>query len=618
MSLVRTEDWNPQGIDDLEPRAWEALRQTTKSLLVTSGAGAGKTEFLAQKATYLLQTGLCTAPKRILAISFKRDAARNLAERVAMRCPPEQARRFDSYTFDAFTKSLVDRFRAAIPELYRPPSNYRIIFPRGVDYEEFLFNHNFHSISAQELERAIAMEQLPVAHSGSELQSAVALYWHAQYNDYDHVSLTFSMINRLVELLIRENPQILKALCLTYPIVFLDEFQDTTFAQFQLLITAFHDSKAVFTAVGDDKQRIMLWAGAMQDAFNQFEQQFDARRISLISNWRSHEDLVRIQHVIASRIDPAVEVPEARADRLVDGDVAAIWEFPNEDEESEYLAQWIESEVQEGNLKPNDVAILVRMRADSVEHKLSSVFEASGLRLRNVARNVGDIAIQDLLSEDLTQILLRLLSLGAAERSPDNWNAALLDLRFLEAVDPTDEAGMRRLQERLQVFVRQIRRTMRCLEPIPDSATEIARTALDFIGEQVVRRAFPNYRRQTDFNRVWNGIVLLLQECLTHAKTWSDSLDEFEGVGQIPLMTIHKSKGLEFHTIIFCGLDNRTWWSLTPNRMEELNSFFVAFTRARQRAFFTFSIDRGQPVVWIENLLDSAGVRKHRWVRNER
>ncbi len=57
-----------------------------------------------------------------LAISFKRDAACNLAERVAKGCPPEQIRRFNSYTFDAFAKSFVDSFRAAVPELYRPPA----------------------------------------------------------------------------------------------------------------------------------------------------------------------------------------------------------------------------------------------------------------------------------------------------------------------------------------------------------------------------------------------------------------------------------------------------------------------------------------------------------------
>ena len=610
MSRVSPENWRPQGVDDLEPRAWEALRQTETSVLVTAGAGAGKTEFLAQKATYLLQTGLCSAPKRVLAISFKRDAARNLSERVAKRCPPEQARRFNSYTFDAFAKSLADRFRAALPDPYRPSADYRIVMPRRQDYRDFLDRSGFHGVNADQFEHAIARARLPIADEGSERQRAVAAYWQAHYNDQDDVLLSFPMINRLVELLIRENPSILKALHLTYPVVFLDEFQDTTFAQFQLLRTAFDGSGAVLTAVGDDKQRIMVWAGAMPDAFAQFEQNFAAARISLICNWRSHDDLVRIQHVIASRIDPDVEEPEARADRLVDGDVAAIWEFETEDEERYCLAQWIEREVQAGNVEPHDVAILVRMHADEVESQLSPALTDRGLRLRNAARNVGDIAIQDLLGEDLTQILLRLIRLGATARNPESWNAALLDLLFLEAVDPADETGQQLLQGRLQKFVREMRRTLRDLDPVPESAVVAAQAALEFIGTEVLRQSFPSYQRQPDFDRVWNGFTLLLQESLQHSNTWSGALDNFEGFGEIALMTIHKSKGLEFHTIIFCGLDNQTWWSLKPNRLEELNSFFVAFTRAKQRAFFTLCAERGQPVAWIENLLAPAGVRR--------
>jgi superfamily I DNA/RNA helicase len=526
----------------------------------------------------------------------------------------KQARRFNSYTFDAFAKNLVDRFRAAIPAPYRPPADYRIVMPSRQDYDDFLDSHNFRGVNAQQLEREIARARLPVADVRSEIRRAVAEYWHAQYNDYHHVPLSFSMLNRLVELLLRANPSILKALHLTYPVVFLDEFQDTTFAQFQLLRTAFRDSGAIFTAVGDDKQRIMVWAGAMPDAFAQLEQHFGAERISLISNWRSHEDLVRIQHVIACRIDPTVETPEARAERLVDGDVAAIWECASEDEESICLAQWIEREVQAGNVEPHDVAILVRMRADEVEARLSPAFEARGLKLRNVARNVGEIAIQDLLGEDLTQMILHLLRLGAEKRSPESWNAALRDLLFLETVDTADEARLQRLQQRLQRFVREIRRAMRLLDPVPGSAAEAARAALDFVGAQVLRRAFPSYQRQSDFDRVWNGFVLLLRECLEHSETWSDALDKVEGLGQIALMTIHKSKGLEFHSMIFYGLDNQTWWSLTPDRIEELNSFFVAFTRAKQRAFFTLCTDRGRPVVWIENLLAPARVRRVRFL----
>lgn len=70
MSLVKPDQWKPVGIADLEPAAWQALRHTS-SAYVVAGPGAGKTEFLAQRAAYLLQTGLCRQPARILAISFK-------------------------------------------------------------------------------------------------------------------------------------------------------------------------------------------------------------------------------------------------------------------------------------------------------------------------------------------------------------------------------------------------------------------------------------------------------------------------------------------------------------------------------------------------------------------
>lgn len=221
MSVVRPEEWQPQGVEFLEPNALRALQETKRSVLVAAGPGAGKTEFLAQKAAYLLQTGLCPAPKRILAISFKRDAANNLAERVASRCPPEQARRFNSYTFDSFAKNLLDRFRAAVPEPYRPPADYYIDI-NSSHYESFLDNNDFRCTKdtrrcAKILARAIAEKRLPLADDGSRIMKAVITYWNSQYHDHDHVLLTFAMINRLVELLLQENPYIRRALHLTIP-----------------------------------------------------------------------------------------------------------------------------------------------------------------------------------------------------------------------------------------------------------------------------------------------------------------------------------------------------------------------------------------------------------------
>ncbi len=610
--LVLPEEWLPQGVDDLEQRAWEALRETGQSVCVTAGAGAGKTEFLAQKATYLLQTGLCPQPKRILAISFKRDAAQNLAARVRQRCPQDQARRFHSMTFDAFTKHLLDHFRLAVPEAYRPPADYGIAFPTRRDFDAFLQRHGRRDVSADRFDKAVARITLPIEDAGLNLQARdlVQAYWDDQYAMPNGALLTFAMINRLVEYLLRTNPRIKRGLLLTYPHVFLDEFQDTTYAQYELVKTAFTGGNTVFTAVGDDKQKIMGWAGAMDNAFDEFTADFNAVRYALLCNWRSHEALVAIQHVIARRIDPDVEEVQARGQLAVDGDTAAIWQFQDRQQEAAQIARWIRAEVDQGHVEPHDIAILVRMRANNVEDELAPVLAGEGLTLRNLARNVGEIAIQDLLAESFTEVILPLLRLGANVRAPEAWNAAQERFQALACISPEDEQGQERLQREIEDFSRQLRRTMNEAEPDGALADRVVAQALDFARADRLRRAYPEYQRDADFARVREGFRLLMRECVADAANWTEVLDRFEGKGQVPLMTIHKSKGLEFHTMIFFGLDDRTWWSLDPDQGEELNSFFVAFTRAMQRAFFSYCAERGNAFAWLEELLIPAGVQQ--------
>ncbi|MBF0585186.1 MAG: UvrD-helicase domain-containing protein [Magnetococcales bacterium] len=136
-TLIPPERWVPNGVDALEPTAEEVVRGDG-SFAVIAGPGAGKTELLAQKAAFLLQTGKCPSPRRILAISFKKDAAKNLGERINKRCRPDQAIRFDSMTFDAYAKGLLDRFRPALHQYWRPTPDYAIHFPKRDDWNAFL------------------------------------------------------------------------------------------------------------------------------------------------------------------------------------------------------------------------------------------------------------------------------------------------------------------------------------------------------------------------------------------------------------------------------------------------------------------------------------------------
>lgn len=203
-------------------------------------------------------------------------------------------------TFDAFAKGLVDRFGQALPERWRPTSDYGILFPTRHLLEDFIRRAAmaddlpFHRAQIRHCEqdlgaparlgRPVARSWLATGHPGQWIGQR---FWDEQLHQGVRSTLTFPMLTRLAELLVRVNVAARHALALTYSHVFMDEFQDTTQAQFDLVKTIFLGTPAIMTAVGDNKQQIMRWALAMDDPFTAFEQTFGAQRIPLLSNYRS-------------------------------------------------------------------------------------------------------------------------------------------------------------------------------------------------------------------------------------------------------------------------------------------------------------------------------------------
>jgi superfamily I DNA/RNA helicase len=622
MTLVRPQDWRPRGIDDLEPDAWRALRQGGSTCIV-AGPGAGKTEFLAQRAAYLLETGLCPAPYRVLAISFKGDAADNLAARVRKRCPPDLANRFTSLTFDAFTKSLVDRFLSAIPTDWRPTRPYDIAFPVYRQVAGFLdlsrlnapaqWQAEIAGLGASNFEsRYVGAYRLPIARSPplSGTEFTIHRWWAGQLGVQPRSALSFVSLNRLAELLLRASPHIRRALQLTYPFVFVDEFQDTTYAQYDFLLSAFSGAEIAVTAVGDDKQRIMTWAGARVDAFELFAADFAAVRIPLLFNFRSSPDLVRIQHIVARAIDPNAAPTVAQTVRQVDGDVAQVWNSPTKAREAEHLARWLAHDMATRGRAPRDYAILVKQKSDDFEADLAEPLAREGLRLRNESHALGRTTLQDLLTDQFAKIAIALLRLGATRRAPDAWqlcSAALLEIR---AIAPGNDVAEARTEADLTEFLTTLRADMANTPPSPANAGIFAARILAFLDLAAVARTYLEYSSNDLLTIMADAFQQHLAASANGAVTWTICLDAFEGLGQIPLMTVHKSKGLEYDTIVFVGLDDQAWWAHTPGNPEGLATFFVALSRAKQRAIFAFCQERGQRrrVVELFQLLTDAGV----------
>lgn len=82
--------------------------------------------------------------------------------------------------------------------------------------------------------------------------------------------ISFKMINYLANRIIKKNSFLSNAINSTYKYAFIDEFQDTTSKQYEVFKSIFFDWAIKITVVGDTKQRIMGWAGALPNAFDSF------------------------------------------------------------------------------------------------------------------------------------------------------------------------------------------------------------------------------------------------------------------------------------------------------------------------------------------------------------
>jgi superfamily I DNA/RNA helicase len=298
--------------------------------------------------------------------------------------------------------------------------------------------------------------------------------------------------------------------------------------------------------------------------------------------------------------------------REIDGDVAQIWRFGDEATEARHLAEWIAADLPRRRLLPRDYAVLVRQKADQFERNLNPAFEEQGLKLRNESKRIGRSTLQDVLVDELTRVVLSVLRLASLRRAPSAWATASEAILRIRGVDADDHRNARRAERELITAVRDLRVRMAATAPNGASSEMLAKHVLEFLELPAIARAYTEYATGDTLAIAVEALLVHLAASAVGTETWNECLNAFEGVEQIPLMTVHKSKGLEYDTMLFVGLDDDTWWSHTPGDSEGTATFFVALSRAKQRAIFTFCRARGQRVrvADLYKLLSDAGVRE--------
>ncbi|MCG9678958.1 ATP-dependent helicase [Vibrio sp. Isolate24] len=527
--MIPVDSWKPSDGLQLEPNAYTAATEQNQSLALTAGPGAGKTEMLAQRADFLLRTGVSRYPKRILAISFKVDASRNLKERVLRRCGAELGSRLDSYTFHAFAKRIIDRFRVVLS----------------------------------------GNDALNIGYKIGEVKIR-----HQQILFLDLVPLAIKIL--------QSSDIARNAIRQTYSDVFLDEFQDCTNEQYELVKLAFLGTGARLTAVGDTKQKIMGWAGALEGIFLKFSTDFGARPLNMYRNFRSQPALLRLQNEIIRTLDPS----SIMLDEQLTGQGGEISSsrFDTCADEAEWIADMVLQWIRDEQVPTSEIAILISKQLELYAAPLMAALEVRSVPYRNEQQ------MQDITCEPLARLIVDYLQCLYGERCPDAWRTLSKLLTALE-----DENSSLGAKQSFGQFIRRERQAISNKDIGGErysSWWEKVLSFLQFVGVETAASLSPDYESKSRLNEIAIETRNRINELRRIDADLLSALNRFSDDQAVSILTIHKSKGLEYDSVIMMAIENEIFFGdPDANRC----AFFVGVSRAKRRLVLTHSDVRQRP-----------------------
>ncbi|WP_225753150.1 ATP-dependent DNA helicase [Actinotalea sp. Marseille-Q4924] len=349
-------------------------------VLVVAGAGSGKTETMSARVVHLIANGL-VEPDRILGLTFTRKAAGELSERVGRRLRALRRRGIGAEssalvaptiaTYNSYASGLVSdhALRLGIEpgsrllgEAARWQLAYDVVEHWAVDLgldlapstvtaavldlagalgehlcepdrlreEAERFVEVLTSVPVGEKPKAAhrtAVEK--VAASLRDRVALVDLVVEFTARKRAHDLIDFSDQVAIAARLAREVAEVGRAERDRFAVVLLDEYQDTSVAQLQLLSHLFGGAGEgighAVTAVGDPHQSIYGWRGASAGGLERFPEQFPARTaggtrpahvLALSTSWRNDEAVLAAANVVAAPLrstSHAVDLPVLRA-----------------------------------------------------------------------------------------------------------------------------------------------------------------------------------------------------------------------------------------------------------------------------------------------------------------
>lgn len=611
--------------DTLNDRQCEAVKHTEGPLLITAGAGSGKTKVLTCRIAHLLELGV--APYRILAITFTNKAAKEMKERVT-NLVGAQADSIWLSTFHSFCAKLlrfeVDGFHGYTRNFTIYDSSDQLVLVKdclkklNLDDKQFMPRSVLGTISSA---KNVLMDAKAFAAQASDFYEQKVADVYALYQEKlrENNAVDFDDLLFLAVRLLQEKDDVREKYQSRFQYILVDEYQDTNHAQYALtkILAARWRNICV---VGDADQSIYAWRGADIRNIIDFTRDYpDAASIKLEQNYRSTKTILHAANAV-------IDNNESRPKKTLwtenpAGNKIIHYQAQTEHDEADYIAGVIYNRHEISHEPYGDMAILFRTNAQS------RVLEEKLMRYAIPYTMVGGTKFYD--RKEIKDVLayLRLLynpedslsltriinvpkrNIGATTMEHVAAYAEEQGISLFEALSSTDEIPVtKRARTSLENFAAMIFDLLNDIEGkdvLSLIETVIKQTGY---GDMLDKEAEHDPQGESRKENVGEFLSVAkdymdsnpdgnLQDFLENVALVSD-VDDFESSdSKVTLMTLHAAKGLEFPVVFLTGLDeglfphSRTL--LDPAQVEEERRLaYVGITRAERQLYVTNAITR--------------------------
>ena len=611
--------------DTLNDRQCEAVKHTEGPLLITAGAGSGKTKVLTCRIAHLLELGV--APYRILAITFTNKAAKEMKERVT-NLVGAQADSIWLSTFHSFCAKLlrfeVDGFHGYTRNFTIYDSSDQLVLVKdclkklNLDDKQFMPRSVLGTISSA---KNVLMDAKAFAAKASDFYEQKVADVYALYQEKlrENNAVDFDDLLFLAVRLLQEKEDVREKYQSRFQYILVDEYQDTNHAQYALtkILAARWRNICV---VGDADQSIYAWRGADIRNIIDFTRDYpDAASIKLEQNYRSTKTILHAANAV-------IDNNESRPKKTLwtenpAGNKIIHYQAQTEHDEADYIAGVIYNRHEISHEPYGDMTILFRTNAQS------RVLEEKLMRYAIPYTMVGGTKFYD--RKEIKDVLayLRLLynpedslsltriinvpkrNIGATTMEHVAAYAEEQGISLFEALSSTDEIPVtKRARTSLENFAAMIFDLLNDIEGkdvLSLIETVIKQTGY---GDMLDKEAEHDPQGESRKENVGEFLSVAkdymdsnpdgnLQDFLENVALVSD-VDDFESSdSKVTLMTLHAAKGLEFPVVFLTGLDeglfphSRTL--LDPEQVEEERRLaYVGITRAERQLYVTNAITR--------------------------